>query len=72
MAGQQGCSEEGTTSDRKLPVGTALAFSHGGDSIFVTESGGIGINVGGHVIIKSLKGWHMLAVKELDDELAKL
>lgn len=27
-------------------------------SIFVTESGAIGINVAGHCIIKSLKAWH--------------
>ena len=42
------------------------------DSIFVTKNGGIGLNVGGRVIVMSLKRWHMLAAKELDDELAKL
>jgi len=28
------------------------------DSIHVTESGGIGINVGGYVIVKPLRDWH--------------
>jgi len=27
-------------------------------SIHVTESGGIGINVGGHVLVAQLKNWH--------------
>ena len=27
-------------------------------SIHVTESGGIGINVGGHVLVASLRNWH--------------
>lgn len=31
------------------------------DSIHVTAGGGIGINVGGLVIVKSLKSWHDLA-----------
>jgi len=31
------------------------------NSIHVTEGGGIGINVGGHVIVKPLKEWHKLA-----------
>jgi len=30
-------------------------------SIHVTEAGGIGINVGGHVIVKSLRSWHACA-----------
>jgi hypothetical protein len=30
-------------------------------SVFVTEGGGIGINVDGYVIVKSLRGWHELA-----------
>lgn len=29
-------------------------------SIFVTESGGIGINVGGLCIVKSVRDWHNL------------
>ena len=32
-------------------------------SIFVTEDGGIGINVGGSVIVKSVRSWHNLATK---------
>lgn len=29
-------------------------------SIFVTERGGIGMNVGGHVIVMPIEGWHRL------------
>ncbi len=32
------------------------------DSIHVTAGGGIGINVGGTVIVRSLKTWHKLAL----------
>lgn len=32
-------------------------------SLFVTEGGGIGINVGGHVIVMPLRRWHAIAVK---------
>lgn len=35
------------------------------NSIFVTESGGIGINVGGYVIVKPLTEWH----KDASDKL---
>ncbi len=31
------------------------------DSLHVTADGAIGINVGGHVIVKSLKDWFRLA-----------
>jgi hypothetical protein len=31
------------------------------NSIHVTEHGGVGINVGGHVIVKPLTDWHALA-----------
>lgn len=31
------------------------------DSIFLTEGGGIGMNVGGHVIVKPIKDWVRLA-----------
>ena len=31
------------------------------DSIHVTKDGAIGINVGGHVIVKSVQEWHALA-----------
>ena len=33
-------------------------------SIFVTEGGGIGINVDGHVIVKPVRDWHRLAMQE--------
>jgi hypothetical protein len=32
------------------------------DSLFVTEGGGIGMNVGGLVIVLPLRMWHKLAV----------
>lgn len=35
-------------------------------SLHVTKSGGIGINVGGHVIVKPLREWHALAVAGSD------
>lgn len=35
--------------------------SYYSDSIFVTEGGGIGINCGGHVIVKPIRDWHNLA-----------
>jgi len=41
-------------------------------SIFVTESGGIGINVGGSVVIKPIEDWHelakdkVIAIEEID------
>ena len=35
------------------------------DSIHVTANGGIGINVGGHVIVKSLRDWHRMATDYL-------
>ena len=31
------------------------------DRIFVTEGGGIGIDCGGHVIVKPVREWHRLA-----------
>lgn len=34
------------------------------DSLFVTESGGIGMNVGGHCIVKPIRDWHKLAHSE--------
>lgn len=36
------------------------------DSIHVTKEGAIGINVGGHVFVKTVRAWHELA-KELED-----
>jgi hypothetical protein len=37
------------------------AYGYAGDSIFVTERGGIGFNVGGHCIVLPLREWHKLA-----------
>lgn len=37
--------------------------SYYADSIHVTKAGGIGINCGGHVIVKSPRAWHGLAKK---------
>jgi hypothetical protein len=36
--------------------------SYYADSIHVTAAGGIGIDVGGRVIVKSLRAWHALAL----------
>jgi hypothetical protein len=35
--------------------------SYYADSIHVTESGGVGINCGGHVIVRPLRDWHKQA-----------
>jgi hypothetical protein len=40
--------------------------SYYADSIHVTEGGGIGINCGGHVIVKPLRDWHALAQGQQD------
>lgn len=42
------------------------------DSIHVTKGGGIGINVGGHAIVKPLRDWHAQAIQvERQNELLK-
>lgn len=33
-------------------------------SLFVTEGGGIGIDVGGHVIVRPIREWHRLGQSE--------
>ena len=38
-------------------------------SIHVTERGGIGINVGGLVIVKSLRQWHELAAVKVRQQI---
>lgn len=40
------------------------------DSIHITKEGGIGINCGGRVYVRSLRDWHRLAMskEELDRE----
>lgn len=35
--------------------------SYYADSIHITEGGGVGIDVGGHVVVKPLRDWHALA-----------
>jgi len=42
------------------------------DSLFVTTSGGIGINVGGTVYVMPLKEWHKLAVEKFPIPKLKL
>lgn len=34
------------------------------DSIHVTEGGGIGINCGGHVVVKPVREWHALGMAD--------
>jgi len=41
------------------------------ESIHVTAGGGIGIDVCGHVIVRSLREWHALAAKDWEETLAK-
>jgi hypothetical protein len=58
-------SNTGVNTDRELwreehPEGDA--YSYYSPSIHVTARGGIGINVGGTVFVKSLKEWHDLAM----------
>jgi hypothetical protein len=42
-------------------------MSYYSNRIFVTEDGGIGIDVGGTVIVKPLREWHELASRSLTD-----
>lgn len=37
------------------------AGSYYADSVFITEEGSIGMNVGGHVIVKPIRDWFHLA-----------
>ena len=48
------------TLSRKL-LGRTLEGDHYADSIHVTEHGGIGINVAGHVVVMPLRGWMQAA-----------
>lgn len=47
------------TTDKELWRGTPDHYS---PRVFVTEGGGIGMDVGGLVIVKPLREWHKLAV----------
>ena len=50
---------ETTNTDRKLWCDGESGYY--ANSIHVTKSGGVGIDVGGHVIVKTLSEWHALA-----------
>ncbi len=41
------------------------------EKLFVTSAGGIGINIGGHVIVRPLREWHRLAASQPDREAVK-
>jgi hypothetical protein len=41
-------------------------------SIHVTKEGGIGMDVGGHVIVMDIYGWHKLAVQQIDADMQRL
>lgn len=58
------------TDTHLWPITTAWDAPDEG-SIHVTAGGGIGINVGGHVIVKPLREWHALAAKDLPPTLPK-
>lgn len=56
--------EAAKNTDRELyrdPAAVGLEYY--APSIHVTEGGGIGINVGGHVVVKPLSDWHALALR---------
>jgi len=55
---------EGVNTDREL--WRERPGDYYSDSLFVTESGMIGMNVGGRVIVMPLQQWHRLAVALLD------
>jgi hypothetical protein len=57
---------QGKNTDRELWREGAHDNDYFANSIHVTESGGIGINCGGHVIVKKLHEWHALAIAALD------
>lgn len=40
-------------------------------SLFVTQDGGVGINVGGRVFVKSLREWHALVAATEPELLPK-
>ena len=40
-------------------------------SIHVTEEGNIGINVGGHVIVKPVEDWFLLGIEEAKEKIDK-
>ena len=48
-------------TDRELWRECAMDNDYYANSVHVTEGGGIGINCGGHVIVKRLHEWHALA-----------
>jgi hypothetical protein len=55
---------EGRNTDRE--IWRESEGDYYADSIFVTEAGNIGINVGGHVIVKAVQEWHALAIAACD------
>ena len=46
-----------------------LAAKNGQRALYVTERGGIGINVGGLCIVKSLREWHELAAVQVRQQM---
>jgi hypothetical protein len=59
-----------STIDNPIPSGTLNTdrnlWRDDGTRLFITETGGIGMEVAGRVIVKSLRDWHSLALKEHD------
>ena len=67
--------EAGKNTDREL--WRERADDYYAPSLFVTEGGGIGINVGGSVIVKPVRDWHSLAnlttaIEGADEKLAEI
>ncbi len=55
-------NEECKNTDREL--WRERAGDYYADSLFVTDHGGIGINVGGTVIVRPLREWHRLSMEK--------
>lgn len=54
-------NEEKTCINTDVELWREVEGDYYSPSIHRTEGGGIGINVGGHVIVKTLREWHKLA-----------
>jgi hypothetical protein len=56
----------GKNTDREVWRGLDGGYgSYYADSVHVTEEGGLGINIGGHVIVMTPQDWHRIGVAYL-------
>lgn len=63
--------EAALNTDRELYRSPDLtgAGDYYSNSLHVTQGGGVGINVGGFVIVKSLAEWHSLAMTKMPNDV---